>query len=346
MNAVTKRQVVKVSTSKEINQFIVDNHTTMTQREIAEHFGVSTKSINCRVDRLRKKSVIQPSPRSNRDIVKALVPLEKAYNHLARKKELTKGDIQEFILKNYGKITNDEIATKLGIEATKVRGNVAALKRSGKIKNDSKKSSSNTYSNADGKNKQEARIKMVSSVEASGVTGTILTLPHIACTIEKMILDVTNGNDFIGCELDKATYNGMKRTVKEENLPIKTHLGAISDKIYGVDSDTYSSMILDYCGQVTTFAKEIQYAINNDLIKVKGKMCITFAKRGSSDTNNFIKKLANINSNTNDVRGEMERGVEAYFNKITGWNYEIEEIFNYQDKGKSPMMLVIIKRVK
>ena len=157
---------------------------------------------------------------------------------------------------------------------------------------------------------------------------------------------LTDGNDFIGCEIDETTYNGMRLTVKCDKLPIETHLGSISDKIYGVDSNTYAHLILDYCGSVVTFGKEIQYAIDNNLVKVGGTMSVTFCKRGSSNPNNFIKKLANINTNVNDTRGEMERGVEAYFHKIVGWDYEIEEIFNYQDKGKAPMMLVRIKRMR
>lgn len=356
MNAVTtKRKVVAVATSKEINQFIVDNHTTMSEVEIAEHFGVTPKSINCRLDRLRKKSVVPPAPNSKRDKKTSLVPLEKAYNHLARKpkKELSLAEIQKYILANYGKITNEEIATNLGIKKSKVSGSIAALKRTGKIehkavgKKAKKKVSTNTYSNADGENKQRARIKMENAVTTSGVTGTILTLPHIGCTIEKMILIRNKNMDFVGCEIDKPTYNGMVNTVRKQQLPIKTHFGAISEQIYGVDSDTYAHMILDYCGSIVSVDKEVRYTFQNDLVKVGGTVSITFSKRGHTDPNNIIKQLAQtVSNNEADKRGEMERGVEAYFNRVIGFNYAITEIFSYKDDGKGAMMMVQVKRIK
>ena len=352
MNAVTeKRKVVAVSTSKEINQFIVDNYKTMSQTDIAEHFGVSTKSINCRVDRLRKKSVILPFKESSVDI--KLVDVNEAYNHLKRSKPPTVAKIQEYILANYGKITNDKIASDLGIKKSKVSGSIAALKRTGKIehkaigKKKAKKKSTNTYTNESGENKQLARIKMEHVVTKSGVTGTILTLPHIGCTIEKMVLLRNPKMDFIGCEIDKPTYNGMVNTVRKQKLPIKTHFGAISEQIYGVDSDTYAHMILDYCGSIVSVNKEVQYVFNNDLVKVGGTVSITFSKRGHTDPNNIIKQLAQtVSNNEADKRGEMERGVEAYFNRVIGFNYAITEIFSYKDDGKGAMMMVQVKRIK
>jgi len=63
---------------------------------------------------------------------------------------------------------------------------------------------------------------------------------------------------------------------------------------------------------------------------------------------NKIKSLAPINNG--DERCVSDRGIENYFAKITGWNYEVSEIFYYSDKkenGKGyPMTLVIIKRLK
>lgn len=292
------RDVVKVSKSKEINQFIVENHTTMSQSQIADHFGVSTKSINCRVDRLRKKSVIAPFKETKGVTLKSL---DDAYfYHKSGRNKSTK-------------VTS--------------------------------KTKTNSYSNADGENKQKARLRMEGGVTSSGVTGTVLTLPHIGCTIEKMILDKNDGFDFIGCEIDKATYHGMRKTIRNEKLPITPHHGAISDMIYGVDSNTYAHMILDYCGSIVTFDKELRYAIQNNLVQIGGTIAVTFSKRGHYDPNNIIKKLANTVKNFEDGRGEMIRGVEAYFHKVVGFDYDITEIFEYQDKGKSPMVLVRIKRM-
>jgi hypothetical protein len=268
--------------------------------------------------------------------------------------------LQNYIIKNYGKITNKEIAENRKIDVRKLAGQITALKRKGLLSGEAKaevkgkkvnhklpNTVTNTYSNANGKNKETARNKMVTGVHESGLTGTILTLPHVACTIEKKILTNNNGYNFIGCELDKTTYNGMRQTIRRERLPIEPHHGKISDMIYGVEENTYAHLILDYCGTIPTFAKEIQYAINNDIVKVGGTIAVTVTKRGNSDPNNVVKKLANITTNnTKDERGEVEKGIEAFFHKVTGWNYIIQEFFTYQDKGKAPMMLIRIKRVK
>jgi len=350
------RDVVSVSTSKEINQFIVDNHKEMSQQEIADHFGVTCKSINCRVSRLRKKNVIPSHKATDKDISKSLVSLDKAYDYSKgrNKKEPTKEEIQKYILENYKKYTNEKIAEDLGVPIRKVAGNVVGLIRKGLLVSDNSKpkkkaklsDTGNTYSNANGENKQKARERMEVSVTTSGVTGTVLTLPHIECKIEKMILAKDSSFNFIGCEIDKPTFKAMNKTIKKENLPIESHLGMISDKIYGADSNTYAHMILDYCGSIVSFDKELRYTIQNNLVKVGGTISVTFNKRGHYNPDNIIKNLANTVKNYEDLRGEMDRGIEAYFHKLVGFDYTITEIFNYKDKGKSPMVLVRIKRVQ
>jgi hypothetical protein len=109
-------------------------------------------------------------------------------------------------------------------------------------------------------------------------------------------------------------------------------------------------LILDYCGHLSTFSKEIEYVINNDILKLFGIMAITFGKplRGLDSQTAKIKGLAPINNG--DERCVSDRGIENYFAKITGWNYEVKEIFYYSDKKESgkgyPMTLVIIQRIK
>lgn len=210
---------------------------------------------------------------------------------------------------------------------------------------------SNTYSNVNGVNKEIARNKMAKYIVDSDVIGVIPTLSHIACTIEKKILVDQPTQKFIGVEMDKVTYKEMKATIKRENLPFETHCGKISDKIYGQVEDVYAHLILDYCGCLPTFSKEIEYAINNKIVKSGGVIAITFGKphRGDNAMTRFILSLgATITNNPNDTRCISDKATEAYFNRIIGDNFDFLEVFNYTDikeNGKGyPMTLIILKR--
>lgn len=208
----------------------------------------------------------------------------------------------------------------------------------------------NTYRNHNGENKEVARVKMTNHVVNSGVVGVVPTLPNTEWIIEQKIANQLPDMSFIGAELDKDTYNKMRRNLKSFDLNATTHFGKIGELIYGKTEDTYAHLILDYCGHLSTFSKEIEYVINNDILKLFGIMAITFGKplRGLDSQTAKIKGLAPINNG--DERCVSDRGIENYFAKITGWNYEVKEIFYYSDKKESgkgyPMTLVIIQRIK
>ena len=118
--------------------------------------------------------------------------------------------------------------------------------------------------------------------------------------------------------------------------------------IYGYDSDSYAHLLLDYCGNLPTFAKEIEHVINNDIVKVGGIIAVTTRKAnrfGKGDSFEYIRALGNTkNNNIYDKRCNTERENESYFYSIIGKNYRILEFFYYQDE--SAMMLTIIKRIK
>ena len=134
---------------------------------------------------------------------------------------------------------------------------------------------------------------------------------------------------------------------------METYHGNLSDKIYGTIENQYAHVIADYCGMLPTFSKEIEYLINNKVVKHGGVIAITFGKplRGTDAQTQFIKSLgATITNNPNDNRCLSDKAVEAYFNRIIGDNFNFVEIFNYSDdkkdsKGKGyPMTLVILQR--
>ena len=274
--------------------------------------------------------------------------------------------IKEVILANVNK-SNKEIAEMLNISTPKVSCTRNWLVRKGLVEGTTKSapksrsertsdilsiygSLTNTYRNHNGENKEVARVKMTNHVVNSGVVGVVPTLPNTDWIIEQKIANQLPDMSFIGAELDKVTYNKMRKNLKSFDLNATTHFGKIGELIYGKTEDTYGHLILDYCGHLSTFSKEIEYAINNNIVKVGGIMAITFGKplRGLDSQTAKIKGLAPINNG--DTRCMSDRGIENYFAKITGWNYEVSEIFYYSDKKESgkgyPMTLVIIKRIK
>jgi hypothetical protein len=278
--------------------------------------------------------------------------------------------IRECILANKT-LSNDEIASIVGYPKARIGGNIAYLKRSGKFNDETQEktltsetsklekllsqvrkkidTNTNTYKGG-GENKEVARVKMSNHVTDSGIVGEVPTLPNTDWTIEQKIANQLPDMKFIGAEIDKPTYNKMRKNLKDTSLNATTHFGKIGELIYGKTEDTYAHLILDYCGHLSTFSKEIEYAIINNIIKVGGIMAITFGKplRGLDSQTTKIKGLAPINNG--DERCVSDRGIENYFAKITGWNYEVKEIFYYSDKKESgkgyPMTLVIIKRIK
>ena len=213
----------------------------------------------------------------------------------------------------------------------------------------------NTYSNVDGIEKENCRVKMATKIVNSGVYGTILTLPHIACKMEKKILAMDENFNFIGVERNLKTYMAMNKTIREENLPIVSYKGNISDKIYGAMRESYAHLILDYCGVLSTFNLEIQYALQNKLVPIGGTYHITFMKnlRASGGVHDIVKDLTKTKvSNGNlDTRSESEIAIRSFFDKVCGFDYELEEIHFYRDidteKGtnKVEMCLVQIKRI-
>lgn len=120
--------------------------------------------------------------------------------------------------------------------------------------------------------------------------------------------------------------------------------GDISNVIYGKNEGSYGHLILDYCGNLVTIKKEVEYAIQNNVLAVNGVMAITFSKPIRGIDNESLKLLGLAPINNTDTRCASDRAIEAYFNKVTGFTHQIEEFFYYMDTY--PMTLVIIKRVK
>jgi hypothetical protein len=208
-----------------------------------------------------------------------------------------------------------------------------------------KKHKQGVFTNQDGANKEVARTKMADIIIKSNVVGIMPTLANKTWAIEQKIAMGLKGIEFLGIENDPVIFTEMKRALKKTTLTGKTYYGSISDKIFGQLEDTYAGLILDYCGCLPTFSKEIEYAITNNIVKVGGIIAVTVAKPIRDTLGAKSARILNLATKSNtDFRCDSDRATEAYFNKITGWNYEVQEIFYYQDTY--PMVLVLIKRLK
>jgi hypothetical protein len=271
--------------------------------------------------------------------------------------------VQQAILANVNK-SNKEIAELLNVSVPKISCNRNWLIRKGLVENTTESTpksrkerigqlvgkidkTTNTYTNANGSQKQVCRTKIERKVIESEVRGLILSLPHIACTIEQMILRHSKSFSFIGVEREEKTFNELKKTIRKNKLPILAYKGNIADKIYGVERDTYGHLILDYCGFLATAKQEIIYAMQHKIVCVGGTIHITLMKnfRGHQHIHDKVRANTIVTNGNVDLRCESEVSIRTFFDKVCGFDYDLEEIFYYQDKGKVPMVLIQIKRI-
>jgi hypothetical protein len=223
-----------------------------------------------------------------------------------------------------------------------------------KIQTKSKRKS--TYSNHDGMYKNRARMKIVNTIKESNLKNRrILSLPADNCIIEKQLFtNVSKLIKFVLCENNEQVYKKLLMNIvtSKTRIPHSILSGSIGDEIYRSRENDYTDLILDYCGQIGTYHKEIEHAIKNNIVCVGGTISMTFNKRISGDTNmKFIEEMERLNPNFDKKEGEnrTEPAVMTFLNRVCGMNYQIVERYSYRDDGddkkRSPMMLVIVRRV-
>ena len=312
----TKEALVKelnLLTEKfEIQNYIYDNHKAFKAFEICEELKISLKKFAA--NRLALGGVIDNDGYVGLDDNKA-----------------------KNVLKNHeNKIV--EIKKKIKNSAS-----VQQEKKQKEVK------SKNTYDNHEGFYKQEARQKMVNAIaSADSPVGIIPTLPSYTCKLESLILEkIGRGISFIGCERDFDTFHKMVNTIAENPTLKRTivpRFGEIGDIIFNAKENEFAHMILDYCGTVNTFHKEIAYAIQNDIVQPKGTLSITLSKNGIGNNAGIVGELLRqFPEGCFSGEKETEIGVKLFLNKIMKPNYKVELFFNYYDS--SPMMLIIIRRI-
>lgn len=274
--------------------------------------------------------------------------------------------IQSFILHNHALLDNKDMAMACNTTEKIIAANRLIVLKNNEPKKIKKvipkvkikEEIQNNYNATNCAGKKEAQKIINKWISKSNIIGLILTLPYIYCIIEKAILKNNNKFKFIGVERYKDTYDKMRKTIKKDNLPIVPYHGMISDKIYGVKKNTYAHLILDYCGNLSSFLDELIYVFKYDIVKLNGFVCLTFAKPiiANSGTHKTVKDNGRfLCNNVNDNRGLCEKAIEKTIDKISGMNYKTVEIFYYNDDkidefgnkhSGMPMVLVILKRIK
>lgn len=207
----------------------------------------------------------------------------------------------------------------------------------------------NTYANHGGFYKQQARDLMENAIRQIGSPmGVVPTLPSYTGKLELQILNsIGRGLEFIGCERDFDTFHKLVNTIAENpklRKSLKPYFGEIGNIIFNAKTDDFAHLILDYCGTINTFHKEIEYAIQNDLVKLNGTISITLSKNGFKNNFGIVGELLRqFPKGCFGEDKETEMGVKLFLNKVMKSNYKVETFFNYYDS--SPMMLIIVRRV-
>ena len=276
---------------------------------------------------------------------------------------LTKGRTPEMIdtiIEKREELTANELAELLGFENYRPLAGIFRHlnKVNGKTKSKTPpiKTAKTTFSNYYGSGKDKARDMIADAImKTKRQSSNVLTLPAHSWFMEKNILRKKSGYKFTAVERDKETYLKMiKNMIGDDNLSnsvIATANKSVSEVIVNDGEDTYSSMILDYCGFIDSFYEEINDIMKRNLVKKGGYITITLSENDrvighprhmNNPTNQYIK---NCYANDEEVTGRKVTKDLMKFLVFNNNGYEIETCFKYRDT-KINMLLFIIKRVE
>ena len=276
--------------------------------------------------------VIEEPKRKRGRPKKAVLVVEEPKRKRGRPKKID-ASVQKVISKV---VVKDEEKTLRRSEASKRAWIKIRAKKTTKAEKE--KIQQGSFPNYFGKGKESAREFICKYIQLSNLlTGDILCLPAALCLLELKIREVSNLFRFIACEREENTFNTMVKTAKENGLSMFSRLGDLREAIYEAGKNSFSHVILDYCGLLTTFKQEILYLTSNDIVKVGGVIITSVLKARDK----VIINEMNIKKATKNMT-LTSRAVKKFFNGIE--RYELVDTFEYCDS--SPMMVVVIKRIK
>ncbi len=313
---------------------IIKRFKTQTLQEIADETGMSMSSVRSYYVWLVRNKRISAS-----DLKKPATPVKQVDN--------TTKEIIEFVTptkhtKKRGRPTNASKGQQFKnctIGTVNVYNNLTA-EIDDTIGN---------YKNGNGFYKAQAKEKMQNHIIATNIQGHIGTLTNLFIDMETAIFKAMPSCYFTAVEKELPIFEQMKEKFKNSGLPITYVNDWFSKILYGKDENSYAHLIMDYCADLPTVAKELEYTVDRNLVGVGGIIALTTNKtnrNGSGEMWDYITSLsdeATINrSKDNRCKTEIEN--ERFLYSILGRNYKILEVFSYTDTY--PMTLTIIKRIK
>jgi len=219
---------------------------------------------------------------------------------------------------------------------------VARREKSGKTK----AATVGEFTNQVGENKNVARNKMVNAIANSGIKkGKVLTLPHTEWTIERMISQyVSKVFNYVAVERNFEDYVTMKLNSKQYGQKNECYEGSISDKIIPMGVDSYSHMLLDYCGLLETNKNDILHALTNNLVVNGGTIAVTVLKARCSSPS--VVKTNRLKAKwTGETIKDTDNAsyIKTFFELVAAiTDFEVIESLEYYDSA--PMMLTILRR--
>jgi len=255
------------------------------------------------------------------------------------------------------KLTNRAIGNMLSVPAKKVSATRRWLNKKGEdvylAETESKIAEMKTYvnglfSNHSGVGKRTARKKMVEHIGATDLKkGQVLTLPADTWAIEALIQEtVSKRFGYTACEKSIEVFPLMAAKIAWYGVKSRNEAfhGTTTQKIYEAKEDTYDHMLLDYCGILDNFGKEIIHACNANIVKKGGIIAITLTK--AHCTKPWVSKVNNLKT---ELTGEAitshpnSHAYPMFFKFLTSiTDFEVVETFDYCDT--TPMTLVVLKR--
>jgi hypothetical protein len=259
------------------------------------------------------------------------------------------------IIKKRKTMKTNELAELLGFESFRPVNAICRLLNNHKPKHVVKEAK-NTFDNYNGSGKEAARNLIAEVImETKRQSSNILTLPADKWIMEKNILNKKPGYKFTAVERDKETYKQMMKNLVANDMlsesVINIHNSSIAEVIEDKKEDTFSSLILDYCGHVDSFYSEINDVMKRNLVKKGGFITITLSENDRLLNHpNHLENHSNTYIKNCCVEGEKINGAivtNALVNILVYNNagYKITKKFTYRDKVVN-MMLFIIKRIE
>lgn len=278
---------------------------------------------------------------------------------------LTNGRTAEMIdtiIEKRGSMRTNEIAELLGFESFRPVNAICRLLNTAngtttKAPKKPKviiKTAKNTFSNYYGSGKEKARDLIAQAImETKRQSSNILTLPAAEWIMEKNIIKKKPGYRFTAVEREKDTFQQMMRNLVNNQILFDSVIGVenktVGEQVVNNGEDTYSSMILDYCGFIDSFYEEINDVMKRNLVKKGGYIAITLSENDrqlnhSHHTTNYSNSYIQNCCIGEEINGAMVTNnlvnILVYGHK----GYKIVNKFQYKDK-KVKMLLFIIKRI-